>query len=73
MAVVRVSLDLPDVEVQDLLRFTGAASIQDAIVAAVVEFNRRRRIAALAGHAGQGELMATPESLQASRRDRGSN
>ena len=71
--MVRVSLDLAEPEIQDLLRFTGAATIEEAIVAAVTEFNRRQRIAALVRHAGTGELMATPESLQAARRDRGSS
>jgi hypothetical protein len=65
-----VSLDLPESEIQDLLRFTGAATLPEAVAAAVIEFNRRKRIASLARYAGQGERPDTSESLQASRRDR---
>ena len=67
---MHLEIEIPDQEVPDLLRFTGAETVEAAVVAAVAEFNRGKRIAALAGHAGQGELLDTPESLQASRRDR---
>jgi hypothetical protein len=62
-------LDLPEAEIQDLLRFTGAATVPEAVRAAVIEFNRQKCVAALARYAGHGELLDTPESLQASRRD----
>jgi len=50
------------------MRFTRATTKRDAIVTAIAEFNRRRRMAALAEHAGQGEALITPEELQAQRR-----
>jgi len=50
------------------MRFTRAATKRDAIVTAVAEFNRRRRMAVLTEHAGEGDALITPEELQAQRR-----
>jgi hypothetical protein len=50
------------------LQITGAATTREAIVMAVVEYNRRRRMAALAEHGGQRKSMVTPEQLQTQRR-----
>jgi hypothetical protein len=36
----------------------------------IAEYNRRRRMAALAEYAGQGESMITPAELKAQRRNR---
>ena len=48
--------------------FAELQGTRDAIVTAIAEFNRRRRMAALAEHAGQGEALVTPEELQQQRR-----
>ncbi len=50
------------------MRFTRAATKREAIVTAIAEYNRRRRMAALVAHAAQGDSMITPEELQAQRR-----
>jgi hypothetical protein len=65
---MKTTVDVPAAEIDDLMRFTRAATKREAIVTAIAEFNRRRRMAALAEHAGQGESMITPEELQAQRR-----
>jgi len=41
-----------------------------AIVTAIADYNCRRRMAALAAHAGKGTTLLTPEELQAQRRRR---
>ena len=62
------TVDIPEVELEDLMRFTCAATKQAAVAMAIAEFNWRRRMAALVGHAAQGDSMITPEELQAQRR-----
>jgi len=66
---MKTSLDIPEKELGDLLRFTRAKTKREAIVTAVKEYNRRRRIAALVRHAGtsttfmtMGELMKMRET-----------
>ena len=65
---MKTTVDIPDEELQDVMRFTRATTKREAIVTAIAEFNRRRRMAALAEHAGKGEAFVTPEDLQAQRR-----
>jgi len=65
---MKTTVDIPDDELEDVMRFTRAATKREAIVTAIAEFNRRRRMAALTEHAGQGESLITPEELQAQRR-----
>jgi len=54
------------------MRFTGATTKREAIVTAIADYNRRRRMAALIDHAGKAEALLTPEELQTLRRQRGS-
>jgi hypothetical protein len=50
------------------MRFTGAPTKREAIVTAIADYNRRRRMAALVEHGGQAEVLSTPEELQVLRR-----
>jgi hypothetical protein len=65
---MKTTVDIPEGEIEDLMRFTGAATKREAIVTAITDYNRRRRMAALAELGGQGKSMITPEQLQAQRR-----
>ena len=65
---MKMTVDISEVEIEDLMRFTRATTQHDAIVTAIAEYNRRRRIMALVEHAAQGDSMMTPEELQAQRR-----
>jgi hypothetical protein len=44
---MKTSLDIPDRELKDALRFTKAKTKREAIVTAVMDYNRRERMAAL--------------------------
>jgi hypothetical protein len=50
------------------MRFTQATTKREAIVTAIADFNRRRRMAALIEHAGKADSLMSPEELQALRR-----
>lgn len=64
---MKTTVDVPEAELEDILRFTRAATTREAIVMVIVEYKRRCRMAALEGHCKQGELMITPEQLQRQR------
>ena len=65
---MKTTIDIPDDELKDVMQFTRAATKREAIVTAIADYNRRRRMAALLDHAGQAESLITPEELQAQRR-----
>ena len=67
---MKTTVDIPDDELKDVLKFTGAATKREAIVTAIAEFNRRRRMAALTTHAGQAGSLMSVEDLQRLRRRR---
>jgi hypothetical protein len=58
----------PDGDLEDAIRFTRAKIKRVAIVTAIQEFNRRKRMAELTKHAGTcEELMSVEELLQQRR------
>ena len=68
LGIMKTTGDIPDEELEAVMRFTRAATKREAIVTAIVDYNRRRRMAALLQHAGKAESLITPEELQAQRR-----
>ena len=56
---MKTSLDIPDKELKDVLRFTKAKTKRDAIVTAVREYNRRKHMAALVMH-GRDDTVVLP-------------
>jgi len=60
---MKTTVDIPAKELEDLLQFTGAVTKKDAIVAAVTDFNRRRRMAELVKYAGTCDRFMTHEEL----------
>lgn len=61
-------MDIPEDELSDAMRFTGAKTKRDAVVAAIQDFNRRRRMAELVRHAGSCDALLTVAHLQSQRR-----
>ena len=50
------------------MRFTNAKTKREAVVTAITDFNRRKRMAQLIKHAGTCESLITAEMLQEQRR-----
>ena len=50
------------------MRFTNAKTKREAVVTAITDFNRRKRMASLIKHAGTCEALITAEMLQEQRR-----
>ena len=61
---MKTTVDIPDVELADAIRFTRARTKREAIVTAITEFNHRRRMAELAKRAGSCPDMMTADELR---------
>lgn len=64
---MKTTVDIPEKELRDAMRFTGAKTKKDAVTEAIADFNRRRRMAALAARMGASETFMTPEELDRMR------
>ena len=47
---MKITIDIPEIELKYALRFTGAKTNRAAVLEALTDFNRRRRMAALVRH-----------------------
>jgi Arc/MetJ family transcription regulator len=66
--IMKTTVDIPEDELKDAMRFTQAKTKREAIVGAIRDFNRRHRMAELLQHAGTCTDLITVEELQAQRR-----
>ena len=60
---MKTTVDIPEKELRDALKFSGENTKRGAIVAAVSDYNRRQRMAALARHLGTCRDLMTVEEL----------
>jgi Arc/MetJ family transcription regulator len=65
---MKTTVDIPDEELADAMKFTRAKTKREAIVTAIAEFNRRRRMAELVKYSGSSRSLMTSEELQKLRR-----
>jgi hypothetical protein len=49
---MKTTIDIPDAELRDAIRFTRAKTKREAVVRALEDFNRRRRMGELVKYAG---------------------
>ncbi len=62
---VKTSLDIPEKELRDVLRFSKAKTKREAILTAIAEYNRRNRMAGLIKYSGTSETMMTNDEIEA--------
>ena len=67
---VKTTIDIPENELTDAIRFTRAKTKREAVVTALADFNRRRRMSELVRYAGTCPDMMTVDELRAQRRRR---
>ncbi len=65
---MKTTVDIPESELADAIRFTHAKTKREAIVAAIRDFNRRKRMAELVKYAGTCDEMTSVEELRSLRR-----
>ena len=61
---MKTTIDIPESELKDAMRFTGAKTKRAAVVEALSDFNRRRRMAALVRHSRSFESFPALDSLR---------
>lgn len=67
---MKTTIDIPHGELSDAIRFTGAKTKREAVVTAIADFNRRRRMAELTRFAGTCPDLMTMDELRKQRRRR---
>lgn len=66
---MKTTIDIPDEELEQLLKHTGARTKREAVVRAVQLFNRQQRLARAAEILGTFENFMTQEDLHQMRED----
>ena len=64
---MKTTVDIPEKELQEAMRHTGATTKREAVVTALVDFNRRRRLAKLVERFGKSDHFLTHDELRRSR------
>ena len=63
---MKTTVDIPEKELRDAMRFTNAKTKREAIVRVLEEFNRRRRMAELVKYSGTfSDSFPTNEEIEA--------
>jgi hypothetical protein len=63
---MKTTIDIPERELKDAMRFTKAKTKREAVVTVLEEFNRRRRMAELVKYSGTfGDDFPTNEQIEA--------
>jgi len=66
---MKTTVDIPDQELKEAMRHTGAKTKREAVVIALYEFNRRRRLQKLAEQFGTLDGFMTQEDLRTMREE----
>ena len=67
---MKTTIDIPDNELKEAIKYTGAKTKRDAVVYALKDFNKRRRLAELSKMLGKFKDFMTHEDLKIMREDR---
>ncbi|MEO8683169.1 MAG: type II toxin-antitoxin system VapB family antitoxin [Vicinamibacterales bacterium] len=66
---MKTTIDIPDRELRDVVRFTGASTKREAVVVAIADYNRRRRLAKVADQFGTLSGFMTRDELARLRQE----
>ena len=61
---MKTTIDIPEKELRDAMRYTGARTKREAVVVALTDFNRRKRLERLAEKFGTFEAFLTQDELR---------
>ena len=64
---MKTTIDIPDDELQQVIEFTKAKTKREAVVYAIKDFNRRRRLAQLSEMLGTFEDFMSQDELKEMR------
>ncbi len=66
---MKTTIDIPEDELKEAIKYTGAKTKRAAVLFAIKDFNRRRRLAEIAKTLGTFEDFMTQADLKAMRED----
>ena len=66
---MKTTIDIPDEELRQVMKYTKAKTKREAVVHAIKDFNRRKRLAQLAKVLGTFEDFMTQDELKEMRED----
>jgi hypothetical protein len=67
---MKTTIDIPEDELKEAMRFTKAKTKREAVVRVLTEFNRRRRMAELVRHSGTfSDRFPTNDQIEAVDRE----
>ncbi|MCX7037851.1 MAG: DUF2191 domain-containing protein [Spirochaetes bacterium] len=66
---MKTTIDIPDGELLDLMRFTAARTKRDAIIQAIREFNRHRKLGEVAEMLGTFTAFMSQDELRRMREE----
>ena len=69
MESMKTTIDIPDDALDEIMRLTGAKTKKEAVVTAIHEFNRRRRLDEVLGQLGTFEGVMSQAELRKMRAD----
>mgnify|MGYP001565838625 FL=1 len=67
---MKTTIDIPQEELREAIKYTGAKTKRDAVVFAIKDFNKRKRLAELAKMLGTFKDFMTHDDLKNMREDR---
>ncbi len=66
---MKTSIDIPEEELRQAMKHTGAKTKKDAVVHALKDFNRRKRLAKIAEMLGTFDDFISQDQLKTMRED----
>ncbi len=61
---MKTSVDIPEDELKDAMKYARAKTKREAIVAALVEYNKRKRMAELVEYSAVSETLMSNEEIE---------
>lgn len=62
---MKTTIDIPDGVLADVMHFTGAKTVEEAVVMAIEDFNRHQKVATILAEAGTFLQMPTNDEIEA--------
>ena len=66
---MKTTIDIPEEELKKAIKYTGAKTKREAVVSAIIDFNRRQKLAELAKILGTFKNFMTRHDLKKVRED----
>lgn len=66
---MKTTIDIPEKELREAMRHSGAKTKKQAVLTAIADFNRRKRVEKLIAKFGTFENVMTQEELRRMRED----